>query len=201
MALNEHDRTEIMVDYEFGPAMALASLYLIASLPAAVVVGNDPDQSPGLVWAISVALALMLIALSAIDARSYLLPDFLTLPLACAGLALQVASGWERLAIHAGAAVAAYAFMSIVAVGYHIARGRAGLGGGDAKLFAAAGAWLGIVALPSVLLFATGAALVSVAVAMVRNGTAEMDHAIPFGPYLAFAIWLVWLYGPIAVPG
>jgi prepilin signal peptidase PulO-like enzyme (type II secretory pathway) len=87
-------------------------------------------------------------------------------------------------------------------------------------LMAAAGAWLGLDALATVLAYAAWAALASVlASVLARAASARwrtgrlrtassvddksdwcrltLSTRIPFGPYLAFAIWLVWLYGPI----
>ena len=71
------------------------------------------------------------------------------------------------------------------------------MGLGDAKLLAASGAWLGAGALPTVLLWATGSALVCVLVASRRNPALTGASRLPFGPFLAFGIWLVWLYGPL----
>ena len=76
---------------------------------------------------------------------------------------------------------------------YRKVRGRDGLGAGDAKLLAAAGAWVGASGLPQVILFAAVAGLVAAAclrLAGVRLGAAS---ALPFGPFLALATWLVWL--------
>jgi leader peptidase (prepilin peptidase)/N-methyltransferase len=71
---------------------------------------------------------------------------------------------------------------------------RAGLGLGDAKLFAAAGAWLSLEGLPSVMVWVSCAALV----AILLRQPVEATTRAPFGPYLAFGFWVVWLYGPIA---
>ena len=138
-----------------------------------------------------VALAAVLAALALYDLRQGRLPDWLTLPLAAAGLLL----AW-RSAAPADAALGAalgYGVFEGLAFGYRRLRGREGLGGGDAKLALAAGAWVGWQGLPSVVLVAAAGAL---AVALVRRrlGAAE---SVPFGAYLAPAILLVWLAGPL----
>jgi leader peptidase (prepilin peptidase)/N-methyltransferase len=94
---------------------------------------------------------------------------------------------------------AGIAFLLLAGVGwaYRYVRGRAGLGLGDAKLLAASGAWLGAGALPTVLLWATGSALVWVLAAARRNAELSGASRLPFGPFLAFGTWLVWLYGPL----
>ena len=80
---------------------------------------------------------------------------------------------------------------------YERLRSRPGLGLGDAKLLAAAGAWLGLEALPSVLLVATGTALFCVGMAVLLGKRITATSRIPFGPFLATAFWIVWLYGPM----
>jgi leader peptidase (prepilin peptidase)/N-methyltransferase len=98
-------------------------------------------------------------------------------------------------------AAAGYAFFCLVGVAYRRLRGRAGLGGGDAKLLAAAGAWVAWQGLPSVVLLG---ALTSFAVPLGQRlgGRAlRLDARIPFGPGLCLGLWLVWLYGPLAPYG
>ena len=73
-------------------------------------------------------------------------------------------------------------------------RGREGLGAGDAKLLAAAGAWLGLAPLPWVVLLAAGAGLVVALVWALAGTRISAGTAIPFGPWLALVMWLLWLY-------
>jgi leader peptidase (prepilin peptidase)/N-methyltransferase len=154
--------------------------------------GREPE------WLLlSSVLASFLAALSAIDLYEYRLPDLGTLPLAALGLAaapvvLETSFWW-----HAAAAVIGFAGMAATALVYIRLRGRPGLGLGDAKLLAASGAWLGADGLPSVLLWACGSAIVALLLRGWRTGTLRSDTPIPFGPFLAFGTWLVWLCGPI----
>jgi leader peptidase (prepilin peptidase)/N-methyltransferase len=71
------------------------------------------------------------------------------------------------------------------------------MGLGDAKLLAASGAWLGAEGLPGVLLWASGSALVGILIARWRGETLSASTRVPFGPFLAFGTWLVWVYGPV----
>jgi leader peptidase (prepilin peptidase)/N-methyltransferase len=143
-------------------------------------------------------LGAALAVLASIDCLTLRLPDGITLPLIAAGIGVAWLSTPLLAAYHASAAVAGYAALRLVALAYERLRGRAGLGLGDAKLLAAAGAWLGLEGLPTVVLYAAGAALVSVALAALTGRRVAATTRIPFGPFLAFAIWLVWLYGPLA---
>ena len=142
-------------------------------------------------------LAASLIALTAIDFREQRLPDLLTLPLLAAGLMLSAASDESALAWHLLASVVGYGAFWLTAHAHHSARGMAGLGGGDAKLLAAGGAWTGPEALPTLVLVSAVTALLAVAMACAYRRAFERDRRIPFGPFLAVGIWYAWLFGPL----
>ena len=78
-------------------------------------------------------------------------------------------------------------------------RKRDGLGGGDPIFLAAGGAWVAWISLPSVLLWASVAALSLVAGRMILGRKVSGQDRLPFGPFLALGIWLTWLYGPLGV--
>lgn len=144
-------------------------------------------------------LLAALIALAIIDWRTYRLPDVITLPLIAAGLGAAFLLGEPIMPHLAGAAFGYLAFVAIE-LGYKRFRGRDGLGRGDAKLLAAGGAWCSIGALPVIVLIASFTALCCVLVLRL-SGRSIDDHAfIAFGPFLAFAIGLVWLIQAIS-PG
>jgi leader peptidase (prepilin peptidase) / N-methyltransferase len=139
-------------------------------------------------------LAITLATLSTIDLATFRLPDSLTLPLASGGLALPIILGdgtslVDRVLAGAGAFILLAGIDSI----YRRLRGRQGLGLGDAKLFAAAGSWLGAEPLSHVLLWATGSALAAVAVAALGGGALTRETRIAFGPFLAFGFWMAWI--------
>ncbi len=175
-----------------GAALAFLALYGALAAPG---LWHDAPV-PG-IPAVSILLAAMLAACSAIDVHLCRLPDVLTLPLAALGLLVSSATGAAPLWWSALSAAVGYLLLAGVAWGYQQVRGRAGLGLGDAKLLAASGAWLGAGALPTVLLWATGSALVCVLLARRRNSALTGASRLPFGPFLAFGTWLAWLYGPL----
>ncbi len=141
-------------------------------------------------------LGWTLLALGVIDARDGILPDVLTMPLLFAGLLIGATFGQAGAFGHLAGAVLAGAGLMLVALVYRRLRGRDGLGLGDAKLFAAGGAWLGWTALPGVLLIAALSAL-AVGLARLPRSEWRADRELAFGPHLALGTWLVWLYGPI----
>ena len=175
------------------PGIATVAFLLLYGLLGMPVFWRK-EVIPGLII-ISVVLAVALAALSAIDLNRYELPDTITLPLV--GLGLIVSYGLGMMPLWWSAVSAGLGFALLVCVDriYHHVRGRAGLGLGDAKLLAASGAWLGAEAFPTVLLWATGAALVCVLVVSRRHTEFSGATRIPFGPFLCFGTWLVWLYG------
>jgi leader peptidase (prepilin peptidase)/N-methyltransferase len=139
-------------------------------------------------------LGWTLLALGWIDWRAFILPDALTLPLVLAGLAATFWLQPETLTAHAAAAALGYLLFRAIAWGYRRLRGRDGLGEGDAKLMAAAGAWVGLTALSSVLL---GGALLTLAAGLIsalwRGRGLRATTRLPFGPGLCAALWIVWL--------
>jgi leader peptidase (prepilin peptidase)/N-methyltransferase len=142
---------------------------------------------------IAALLAAWLGLASVIDAKRLILPDLLTLPLIPAGLflvGLQPPALTDRLL----GAVIGFTVFAAISVLYRRLRRRDGLGLGDAKLLAAAGAWVGWQGLPSVVLIAS---LGGLAWALVTR--ADGDRQVPFGPFLALGFWLVWWLGPLEV--
>lgn len=168
------------------PAMELGCL-AVAAWAAGVQSGHALAAACVLGW--------LLLALAMADWRSYMLPDLLTLPLLLLGLA---ATAWRApadLADHALATILGYALFRGLALAYRHLRGRDGLGHGDAKLLAAAGAWVGLLAVPWVMLLAALGGLALAGLAMASGRRIGLETAMPFGPSLALGLWLVWLYG------
>lgn len=182
-----------MVSLTTAPGFAGVAFFLFYALLGVPLLWRG-EALPELAGA-SLLLAVALAALSAIDLARYQLPDVITLPLT--GLGLLVSWWIGTMPLWWSAVSAAAGFLLLVVVGrlYLYIRGRAGLGLGDAKLLAASGAWLGAEGIPTVLLWATGAALVCVLVAAFRDSSLSGATRIPFGPFLCFGTWLVWLYG------
>lgn len=172
----------------FYPAIELAAiavaLWCVAVFPTA------------LLWP-SALLGWALLALAEIDRRHFWLPDGLVLPLIAGGLAMSARAGSDQLLAAAIGAAAGYLSLSLINRLYGRIRGRPGLGRGDAKLFAAAGAWVGWTGLPQVLLIGS---LSAILLSLVRAGGAGFPGgatAVPFGPGLALGLWLVWSFDPV----
>ncbi|HUN38860.1 MAG TPA: A24 family peptidase [Acetobacteraceae bacterium] len=171
----------------FQPAVALAT-------STVAVIGILAARTPPSAW-INCALGWALLTLAWIDASCFVLPDLLTLPLVLAGLGVTLATVPDAAFWHALGAAAGYLALRSIALAYRALRRREGLGGGDAKLLSAAGAWLGIAALPSLVMTAATTALACACLAAIAGRSIRATTAVPFGPFLAAAFWLLWLYG------
>jgi leader peptidase (prepilin peptidase)/N-methyltransferase len=170
----------------FHPAIELAAVAVAAWVALA-----DPDS----VW-VDCGLGWTLLTLSWIDMKAFMLPDVLTLPLIVAGLALTWIWTSPDLADHSLAAALGYLSFRALAIAYHGLRGLHGLGDGDAKLIAAAGAWCGLTALPLVVLGSALAGLLAALGLALAGRTMTLTTRIPFGPCIGAAFWLVWMHGP-----
>ena len=143
-------------------------------------------------------LGVSLLAIAVIDLRHYFIPDIVSLPLLMAGLAVAAAAPGYDLPAHALGAALGFLLLMAVRLIYRGLRGREGLGQGDAKLLAAGGAWVGWQGLPFVLLIASLSGLLVVLLLRLRGRVLAAGDALPFGPFLAIGLWLVWLYLPPA---
>jgi leader peptidase (prepilin peptidase)/N-methyltransferase len=147
------------------------------------------------VW-MSCLLGWGLLTLAATDFKYYLLPNFLTLPLILAGLLVSWELDHSSLLAHSIGAACGLAFVIGLRRAYRRLRGREGIGLGDAKLFAAAGGWVSWDGLPSVMLLAALSGLAFGLIKGARGNTVSLTDRVPFGAFLSFAIWIVWLYVP-----
>lgn len=147
---------------------------------AAVLLAAPWTVSPSRGVAVSV-MGLVLIAASAVDAKTQRLPDILTAVVAAAALTLAAARGWAGVASGLAAAMTTVAILLIVRWRFARRIGDPGLGLGDVKLAAALALWLG-AATPFMALLACCLALAVVGVLRVPR-----RQRLALGPMLAAA--------------
>ena len=143
-----------------------------------------------LTWGPSLAWALWgstLLALAWIDWDSTWLPDGLTQPLVWGGL-VAASLGWSGLTLPLALAGAVLGYLSLwsVATVFQWVTGQEGMGGGDFKLLAALGAWLGPLQLIPLVLIASILGLL-VGLLLRARGELREGRYIPFGPFLIAA--------------
>lgn len=142
---------------------------------------------------VTALLGWWLLLIAALDLEYQWLPDRLTLPLLPLGLLAAWAGFGPPLADRVIGAAMGFLILWIVAALYRRIRGREGLGGGDPKLLAAIGAWLGWQQVPAVLL---GAGLIGIAAVLtkrLRGETVTGTDRLPLGSLMAIAAWPIWL--------
>jgi len=146
------------------------------------------------------AVLATLVALTAIDLDTMLLPDSLTLPLLWAGLLAASAGATVPLSTAVAGAVVGYLSLWSVYWLFKLVTGKEGMGHGDFKLLAALGAWLGWQAiLPIVLMSSVIGATVGIALKL--SGRLGSGRPMPFGPFLAGGGIAVILLGTPRVLG
>jgi len=153
--------------------------------------------APGWSGAAGAVLAGLMLAIAVIDHRRMIIPDELNALAFVAGLA---AAGLGREAAPGAAILQALVRSSLMFVlffvfraGYRAVRGRAGMGLGDVKLAAVAGAWLGWADLPIAINIAALSALGAVLYGRLRGHGFDPMARLPFGAFFAPAIWICWL--------
>jgi len=174
----------------FHPAMEVAALIVAGAADWAVHMTPDRLDLTHLMIQ-GCLFGWWLLLLAAIDLRSTTLPDYLTLPLLGIGLAFAAQHGRADFHLHSLAALLGWAAFGGVALLYRKLRARDGLGGGDAKLLAAGGGWLGPFILPEIVF--VGAVVTLAGAWLTRKASLSAQTRIPFGPGLAFALWGGWL--------
>ncbi|MBJ93781.1 MAG: prepilin peptidase [Rickettsiales bacterium] len=141
-----------------------------------------------------------LVAISLIDARHFIVPDVISLPLIPLGISLiaileQSGIGASSLPQSVlGALLGAGSMLALAGIG-RLLMGREALGMGDVKLVAAIGAWQG--AHPTLLLCVFIASLIGSAAGisyMAIHGR-KRHLKLPFGPYLCLGALSSWLAG------
>jgi leader peptidase (prepilin peptidase)/N-methyltransferase len=153
-------------------------------------------------WAFGIAslFALMMIVLFFTDYDHHLLPDVVTLPGFCVGLAVAWWNpflgepGWGRIvASFTGAALGSGILWAIGAL-YLRVRGVEGMGFGDVKLMAVVGAFAGYSGVAVTLFFASIVGAV-VGLLLIPLRGKNLKYELPFGCFLAPAAMIALLGG------
>lgn len=136
-----------------------------------------------------------LIVITFIDFDHQIIPDELSLP----GIVLGFISSfflpepsWISSLL---GAVAGWGSLALIFYGYLWLTGREGMGGGDAKLLAMMGAFLGLQAIPFII-FASSLVGSVAGLSIMAVQRKDRHLAIPFGPYLALGALLYIFVGP-----
>jgi leader peptidase (prepilin peptidase) / N-methyltransferase len=142
-----------------------------------------------------VGFGCILIALAGIDFEHYILPDVLTLPTLAAGILISFWADWISPLEAALGALIGGGVLWLVAKAWWLLRGEEGLGLGDVKMLAMAGAFLGWQGV-AVTLFLGSLAGSVVGVALIARGRMGLKGKLPFGVYLSAGAMVALFFGP-----
>ena len=162
--------------------LRLVVLWLISVVGILLLVGLHPRSLCG------AAFSAVLIWLSYLDIRDGMLYDCITIPFAVFGLVPALAEMiplWEALI---GGTLCGVLFYCL----YIVAHG--GLGGGDIKLAAALGVWLGWEAAVIAVWIAFMLGGIAAAFLLITGRKGRRD-GIPFGPFLAVGGYIAFVAG------
>jgi len=140
-----------------------------------------------------ILLASNLLIISVIDLYLQIIPDELSISGIVVGFLMCFVTDdilwWESLL---GILLGGGSFL-LIAILYEKLAKREGLGGGDVKLLAMIGAWLGYQSLlPTIIVSSALGSLVGITMILFRGR--DFKSAIPFGPFLAIGaiVYLMW---------
>jgi len=150
--------------------------------------------SLGVFWVFTAAL----IVITFIDIDHQIIPDVISLPgigvgFVCSFLLPSLSWVDSLLGILVGGGS-----LYLVAAGYELLTKKEGMGGGDIKLLAMIGAFLGWKAiLPIIFISSLLGSLVGIPLMLLKQADGKL--AIPFGPFLAVASLTYLLFGPVLI--
>jgi leader peptidase (prepilin peptidase)/N-methyltransferase len=159
---------------------------LVEILTALLSLSMFWKYGPSLEYLAAFLFAAVLVVITFIDFDHQIIPDVISLPgipvfflLAVFVMGIGFVESILGILIGGG-------FLYLIAVGYELLTKREGMGGGDIKLLAMIGAFLGwkslffVVFMSSIL-----GALVGVVLIAIKGK--DMKYAVPFGPFLSIA--------------
>jgi leader peptidase (prepilin peptidase)/N-methyltransferase len=154
--------------------------------------------APGPRGILGAGLALLMCAIALYDAQYFIIPNVLNAAALVLSLIHAAIAEPEMAGLAISVAVLRGATLGIVFLAikltYEWLRGRQGIGMGDVKLAGVAGAWLDWLAILSAVEIAVLAALSTYMLRQYLNKRPlRATSALPFGLYLAPAIWVGWL--------
>ena len=150
----------------------------------------------GFGWPLVAALIITayFVAMSFIDIDHQILPDTMTLPLMWFALFCAFHSVYIPLEDAVIGAMAGYLVLWSIYWLFKLITGKEGMGYGDFKLLAVIGAMVGWQQIGLVVILSAGVGAIIGGLLLAIQGKGK-ETKIPFGPYLAVAGWIAFLWG------
>jgi len=177
--------------------------FLVELLMAALAVSLYYEFGLGLAFVVSFVFVAALIVVSFIDLYVRIIPDEISLPGIVLGLLFSIIARYlindpfevipSPLSSLLGVLIGG-GFLLAVGWAYEACTGIEGMGGGDIKLFAMIGAFLGAQSLLVTLILASlGGSAIGLTVILVKR--VGRRYPIPFGPFLCLGALLYLFFG------
>jgi len=149
---------------------------------------------PTLAFAVLFVFCSALVVITFIDIEHQIIPDEISLSGIVIGFVMSFfLQGHHWLNSLLGILLGGGSLL-LVAYGYQWLTGKEGMGGGDIKLLAMMGAFLGWKSIPFIILVSSlVGSVVGISIMLLQKKDSKL--AIPFGPYLAFAAIFYIFYG------
>ncbi len=177
--------------------------FLVELLMASLAVALYWEFGLGLAFFVSFVLVAALLVISFIDLDVRVVPDLISLPGIVAGLLFSLVGRYviqdpfelvpSPLSALLGVLVGG-GFLIALAWAYEAVTGVEGMGGGDIKLLAMIGAFLGWQSIPVTLFFSSLGGSVIGLTAMLIKGVGRR-YALPFAPFLCLGAVLYLFFG------
>jgi len=168
---------------------------VVEALTGLMTVALFMKYGPTVQFLLLLLFSSALLIITFIDLAHQIIPDAISIPGIPCGLGASLlipTVSWQEslLGILVGGGL-----LLFIAFGYKWITGRDGMGGGDIKLLAMMGAWLGWKAIPFIIL---ASSLIGLLVGggsglLLKKG---LRAKIPFGPFLAIASLIYIFFGP-----
>jgi len=140
------------------------------------------------------ALFAALTLVSFIDLSHRIIPDIISLPGIVIGVLVSLFHPYLSVADSLLGVLVGGGSLYVVASVYHLVTRREGMGGGDIKLLAMIGAFIGWKGVLFTILCSSFIGSVVGVILMLISSQADSKYAVPFGPFLSLGaiIYVVW---------
>lgn len=146
------------------------------------------------VFALATLFCYVLLVITVIDFQHQIIPNSISIPGIPLFLLTSPVLPWTNLKNSLIGVVLGGGILYLIARAYYLVRKEEGMGGGDIKLLAMIGAFLGWKgALISLMVGAVAGTITGMAMILVRSK--NLKYALPFGPFLSLGAFCALLWG------
>lgn len=179
------------------PLVELATAGASLCLWYTVAASRSSNWQHDAIIALQCFVLVLMIPVTVIDLRHYIIPDSITIPLLCIALIASFLPG-DTTPIQSffGALIGGGTLYCMGWLGKIVFRKDEAMGGGDIKLLAAVGALWGPKFALLTIFFGSLLGTVGAAV-LVISRRLNQERRIPFGPFLALGLWAAVLWGDL----